>query len=135
MVRRRRLFTLEEARELLPVVRQIMKQIQGYKEDLEKSATVLEALLVMSSGAGNLEADINKTHRATELAARELQGRMNELDVLGPELKGIEEGLVDFPCERNGRVVYLCWRFDEETISWWHELDTGFSGRQPLDDP
>jgi hypothetical protein len=135
MVRRRRLFTLEEAREMLPAVRQIMQQIQRYRDDLEKAATVLEALTVMAAGDANLDADVQKTRRSAEVAARELQQRLNELDVLGPEIKGIEQGLVDFPCERDGRVVYLCWQFGEDTISWWHELDTGFAGRQPLEDP
>ena len=120
---------------MLPAVRQIMQQIQGYKDDLEKASTVLEALLVMTSGNGHLESDINRSQRAAERAARELENRMNELDTLGAELKGIEEGLVDFPCEREGRVVYLCWRFGEDTISWWHELDAGFQGRQPLAEP
>jgi hypothetical protein len=135
MVRRRRLFTLEEALEMLPAVRQIMKQIQGHKDDLDKEAAVLEALLVMTSGDGHLEEDIGRAQRAAERAARELQNRINELETLGAELKGIDDGLVDFPCEREGRVVYLCWRVGEETISWWHELDAGFPGRRPLDQP
>lgn len=135
MVRRRRLFTLEEAIEMLPAVRQIMQQIQGYRDDLEKAGTVLEALMVMATGETSLDADIQRTRRAAEVAARELQQRLNELDVLGPEIKGIEQGLVDFPCERDGRVVYLCWQFGEATISWWHELDAGFAGRQPLENP
>ena len=133
MERRRRLFTLDEALEILPVVRELLKQIQASKDDLDKSGAVLEALLAMTSANGNLQADIDKARRAAELAAGELQGRMAELDGLGVELKGIEDGLVDFPCQREGRVVYLCWRLDEETISWWHELDTGFAGRKRLD--
>ena len=133
MVRRRRLFTLAEAQEMLPAVRQIMQQIQGCKDDLEKATTVLEALQVMTTGNGHLESDIERARRSAESAARELQNRVNELDTLGAELKGIDEGLVDFPSERDGRVVYLCWRFGEDTIAWWHELDTGFQGRQPLD--
>jgi hypothetical protein len=135
MVRRRRLFTLDEALEALPEVRRIMQQAQAYKDDLDKAATVLEALLVLTSGNGRLERDINKAHKEAERAAQALQGCLDELDGLGAELKGLEEGLVDFPCERDGRIVYLCWRFGEETISWWHELDTGFGGRQPLEKP
>ena len=46
-------------------------------------------------------------------------------------LKDIEEGLVDFPSEREGRTVYLCWKLGEDVIGYWHELDTGFPGRQP----
>jgi hypothetical protein len=57
---------------------------------------------------------------------------LSQLDQTGVLLKGIDEGLLDFPSERDGRVVYLCWRMGEDTISFWHEVDTGFSGRQPL---
>jgi hypothetical protein len=51
---------------------------------------------------------------------------------MGVELKDIEEGLVDFRSMRDGRIVYLCWRQGEDTIAFWHELDAGFAGRQPL---
>jgi hypothetical protein len=51
---------------------------------------------------------------------------------MGCELKGIEEGLIDFPSPREGRTVYLCWKLGEDSIGSWHELDTGFAGRQPL---
>jgi hypothetical protein len=51
---------------------------------------------------------------------------------MGVEVKGIDEGLVDFPSERDGRVVYLCWRIGEPDILYWHEVHTGFQGRQPL---
>jgi hypothetical protein len=47
-------------------------------------------------------------------------------------LKGLDEGLLDFPSEHEGRVVYLCWRFDEPRIAWWHEIDAGFAGREPI---
>jgi hypothetical protein len=67
-----------------------------------------------------------------QVTATRLQTLIEELDEIGVELKGIDEGLVDFPSERDGRVINLCWRMGEETIAWWHELDTGFAGRQPL---
>ena len=51
---------------------------------------------------------------------------------LGVALKDIEQGLIDFPTERDGRIVYLCWRQGEDEIRFWHELDTGFAGRRPL---
>ncbi|MGH7488523.1 MAG: DUF2203 domain-containing protein [bacterium] len=51
---------------------------------------------------------------------------------MGCELKGVDEGLIDFPSEREGQTVYLCWKLGEERIEWWHELDTGFAGRQRL---
>jgi len=48
------------------------------------------------------------------------------------ELTDIDQGLIDFRAEMDGREVYLCWKLGEERIDWWHELDAGFAGRQPL---
>jgi hypothetical protein len=58
--------------------------------------------------------------------------RLQRFNEWGIELKGLEEGLVDFPSDRDGRTVYLCWKQGEDSIQWWHDLDTGFAGRQPL---
>ncbi len=132
MAERRRLFTLDEAIAMLPVVRRIMEEIRSAKEELDKARAVLEAVLVLTSGNGHPRDDVEKARQDIERTGVELETRMSEMDGLGAELKGIDEGLVDFPCVREGRIVYLCWRFPEETISWWHEIDTGFSGRQPL---
>jgi len=50
----------------------------------------------------------------------------------GVLIKDLDQGLIDFPAERDGRVVMLCWRLGEESISYWHEYDGGFPGRRPL---
>jgi hypothetical protein len=126
------LFTLEQALELLPVVRQLLVEIQVKKREVDEASETLEGLLALSSGNGHLLTDVAQARQAVEETATELRSLMSELDETGAELKGIEEGLIDFPSEREGRVVYLCWRMGEETISFWHELDTGFPGRQPL---
>ena len=127
-----RLFTLNEALELLPTVRQLITEIQDAKRDLDTLSVELERLLGLSGGNGHLAADVASTRQNVRLAGGRLEGLLRELDDLGVELKSIEEGLVDFPSEREGRVVLLCWRQGEETIAWWHEIETGFSGRQRL---
>ena len=58
--------------------------------------------------------------------------RLARIDQLGLSLRDIESGLVDFPALVAGRQVWLCWRRGEPQIGWWHDLDTGFSGRRPL---
>jgi len=65
--------------------------------------------------------------------ADERAGFVEELSNLGVELKDPNIGLVDFPARLEGRVVYLCWRLGEETIDHWHELASGFSGREPVE--
>ena len=67
-----------------------------------------------------------------DAALERLQDYVDELTAIGIELKDYETGLIDFPGEREGRRVWLCWRLDEDRVANWHELDTGFIGRRPL---
>jgi hypothetical protein len=127
-----RVFTLDEALALLPTVRQIIDEIQKTKSELERQSEELERLVGLTSGNGHLAADIASTREAVQATATALQLLISELDGLGVVLKGVDEGLVDFPSEREGRIVYLCWRRGEETIAYWHDIETGFAGRQPL---
>ena len=64
--------------------------------------------------------------------ALELNETMNDLSNQGCILKGITEGLVDFPTIRDGKEVFLCWKVPEKEVRFWHDLDSGFSGRQKL---
>jgi hypothetical protein len=127
-----RLFTLDEALVLLPTVRQLISEIQAAKAEMDSQTAELERLMGLTGGNGHLAADIASTREQVQVTATKLQRLIEELDGIGVELKGIDEGLVDFPSERDGRVINLCWRMGEETIAWWHDLDTGFAGRQPL---
>jgi len=127
-----RLFTLDEAIALLPAVRQMLTEIQQRKHDLEQRSARLDGLLASTSGNGHHATDVAAMRQELQAAATQLQQLMSELDATGAVLKGIDEGLIDFPSMREGRVVYLCWRLGEDTISFWHEMDTGFAGRQPL---
>nr|MBA3805693.1 DUF2203 domain-containing protein [Acidobacteriota bacterium] len=63
----------------------------------------------------------------------ELTTHTSEIETLGVQLKDYTRGLIDFPSLRDGRVVLLCWQLGEgEQIEWWHDVETGFAGRQPL---
>ena len=127
-----RLFTLDEALELLPTVRQLISEIQETKRELDAASAELDRLLGLTGGNGHLAADVASTRDGVRSAGGRLEALIGELDGIGVQLKGIEDGLVDFPSERDGRVVLLCWRSGEETIGWWHEIESGFAGRQPL---
>ena len=127
-----KLFTLDEAIALLPAMRQMLTEIQQRKHDLEQRSARLDGLLASTSGNGHHATDVAAMRQELQAAATQLQQLMNELDATGAVLKGIDDGLIDFASMREGRVVYLCWRLGEDTISFWHELDTGFAGRQPL---
>ncbi|HLF70539.1 MAG TPA: DUF2203 domain-containing protein [Dehalococcoidia bacterium] len=127
-----RLFTLEEATQLLPTVRQLLIEIRAAKAALDVRTAELDRLAAMTGGNGHLAGDMASARKAIEAAGVELERLMAELDDLGVELKGIDDGLIDFPTTREGRVVYLCWRLGEDEIAWWHDVETGFAGRQPL---
>jgi hypothetical protein len=127
-----RVFTLEQALELLPVVSRLLVEAQSQKRELEQRSADLDRLLGLTAGNGHLKQDISEARSRVEATGTKMQKLLDEFEELGVELKGIEEGLLDFPSEREGRIVYLCWRLGEETISYWHELHTGFAGRQPL---
>ncbi len=59
---------------------------------------------------------------------------INQIKEMGVLLKDVDKGLCDFPYMRQGRVVYLCWQMGEDSIQYWHDIETGFAGREPLDD-
>jgi hypothetical protein len=127
-----RLFTLKEALDTLPSAAAVLLDVQRWKHELEDRSLELERLLDSASGNGHLERDVAEAKALVQQAAGELERSFRELDGLGVELKGIDQGLLDFPSLRQGRVVYLCWRQGEETIAYWHEVEAGFAGRQLL---
>jgi hypothetical protein len=122
--RESRVFTVEEADALVPELRARLGRIRGARSVLigaaEKIAEGSESNGGGEDGPAYFEA--NETLR-TEVEAIVAQGII---------LRDAESGLVDFPSEREGREVFLCWRPQEETVSYWHEVDSGFSSRKPL---
>jgi hypothetical protein len=127
-----RRFTLQEAERLLPRLSELLADIQARKADYETFHRRVEALGQKMKGNGHMLEDLKEAQTGLEHAAEEVNRIAEELRGTGCELKDIEQGLVDFRSEIEGRQVYLCWKLGEPTIDWWHELDTGFAGRQPL---
>lgn len=128
------IFTLEEARAMLPKVQGEIVAMQALKREIDGLRGELAHVVEKATGNGHVRSEddvAKKRHRAEDLVAQ-LNERLARINGWGIELKGLDEGLIDFPSERDGRVVYLCWRLGEDDIAWWHELDTGFGGRQPL---
>lgn len=126
-----RLFTYEEATALIPVLRPMLRSIQERKRELDELRVKLEPYTEAmrtnghASQAAKLEA---KLHGLVD----SLRESVAEIQDMGVEVKDLDMGLVDFPALRDGRVVYLCWIVDEPQIDFWHDLDTGLAGREPL---
>jgi hypothetical protein len=124
-----KLFTVEEANSLLPSVRRIVKSIQRTHRSL---ATHGDAAKRAAAGAEHGGGGMSEGSLYAR-ALVELSLRVNELEGLGVQLKDYARGLVDFPSLREGRVVLLCWELGEgDRVEWWHDVEAGFAGRQPL---
>ena len=126
-----RLFTVDQANRTLPLVKRIVRDIVETHREWRRSVQEFE-LATAESRADRPSQRAQVLQREVQLLAREIQGFMGELRELGVEFKGFDLGLVDFPSEREGRLVYLCWKLGEDSVAWWHELEDGYRGRQPL---
>jgi hypothetical protein len=131
--RRRKHFSVDEANKALPLVRAIVTDIVGqYRlvEDLQlRLSNVLKERRRPAEDLYSEELAQSKNELESE--EDKLKTYIEELKNLGVELKS-EDGLCDFRSIMDGREVYLCWRLGEPEVMFWHELDAGFAGRQPL---
>ena len=124
-----KLFTVEEANTLLASVRPIVKSIQRSHRRL---ATFEVAAKQASEGAETGGGGMIQGAQYANLLL-ELSSSAGQLESLGVQLKDYTQGLIDFPSMRDGRVVLLCWKADEgDRVEWWHDVEAGFAGRQPL---
>ena len=119
-------YTREEARRLLPQVEEWLVRLGAAKNELDRSVPRIESLLRGGSDLGGnligryLTAFSDFKAGLAEFSRREIQ------------IKDLERGLVDFPAFLAGREVFLCWERGEADIEHWHDLETGFAGREPL---
>ncbi len=128
-----KLFSLPEAERTLPLVRRIVQDLT-VEYPVWRAAVARFELLT-----GGARADWGETGEL--LAAREqvtihadrINRYLQELEAVGCVFKGFDAGLVDFYSLREDRPIFLCWKLGEERITHWHDIDAGFSGRQPID--
>ena len=134
-----RLFTVAAANRLVPLLEETFSLIRAQREELRLSVASLRELGFDFTG-DSVSSDIAENPEANTLHQRCAQlhdailASLNDLTELGVEIKGLE-GLVDVRSRYRGRVVYLCWRASEPAFEFWHELDAGFAGRRPIEDP
>ncbi|HMF55826.1 MAG TPA: DUF2203 domain-containing protein [Pyrinomonadaceae bacterium] len=124
-----KLFSLEEANALLPTVRAILGVMQRtHRKLLSFREAAMNAAEGAEMGGGGMPEGVAYVKLLINLGER-----AGEIEALGVQLKDYERGLIDFPSMRDGRVVLLCWQMGEgDEVSWWHDVDAGFAGRQPL---
>lgn len=114
-------YSRESANELLPVVRERL-------EALRQAYPAVRKMKAASAGNGSV------TH-GDELgkSATIYEEQLDWFEQAGILIKDIEQGLIDFPSDRSGVPILLCWRADEASVDFWHYPDAGFAGRQPFD--
>jgi hypothetical protein len=125
------LFTVDQANRTLPLVRKIVEDI--VREHRRWQEGIVELDLLSSSALPQMaDPRVVALERKIQAIAREIDGFQAELEGLGIQLKDRRIGLIDFPSELDGRPVLLCWQLGEPSLQFWHDLDSGFAGRQPL---
>ena len=123
-----RYFTLQEANETLEIIRPWMDEIQTIRQKILANQPEAWPAIERSAGNGGNRALSNMVQDFEKLDA--LVHRIQET---GAILKDINMGLLDFPALREGREVYLCWQYGEGDIAFWHEVEAGYAGRQPIE--
>jgi hypothetical protein len=121
-------FTVEEANAALLTLRPIVASMLAARERIVAAQPALWPVLEKAAGNGGSD-----KASAVLVDFETLRRNVKAVEGLGLELKDINTGLVDFLSQRDGRDVYLCWRFDEPKVAFWHDLEAGLAGRQPLE--
>jgi hypothetical protein len=120
-------FTLEEARALLPELRSIFQDAHRRRDIVLQTDTELgEDLKQTGADVGGEKVS------GLLMDMLQLNVQLRRLQDMGVQIKDFERGLVDFPHIRDGREVFLCWELNEDDIEFWHDIDTGYAGRERL---
>jgi hypothetical protein len=119
-------FSLEEARALLPQIREWLSQLEHCKAHIGELEKNIKSRI--SSGEDMGGNHVNELVRTTA-EARKIVLEFTQREI---QLKHLERGLIDFPSLRDGREIFLCWEKDEDDIEFWHDLESGYAGRERL---
>lgn len=132
-----RTFTLDEAQSLLPVLESLLRSTIHDKQAIEEFEADLQALQQRIFLNGGTFVDVvPMARKRAERAKAEQRAKdaLAEIDSIGVQVKDIDMGLLDFPCEVEGQTILLCWRLGEQSITHWHGTQEGFAGRKPIDE-
>lgn len=119
-------YTLAEARALLPQVREWLKQLHQLHARTQEYDSRIDSMI---SAGNDIGGDRVNRYIETLAALREILQEFQSREI---QLKDITRGLIDFPALRDGREIFLCWEQDEDDIEHWHDLESGYAGREKL---
>lgn len=132
-----RTFTLDEAQTLLPVLESLLRAAIDGKKLMEEVDGEMQALSQRIFLNGGTHVDVIATARRKAQrgkAEQRAKDALSEIDSIGVQVKDLDIGLLDFPCQVDGRVVLLCWKMGEPSITHWHGTEEGFAGRKLIDE-
>ena len=121
-------YTRTEARALLPKIRRWLAQLAEQRQELQKSEKLLQELMTLGRDVGGPL--VNSWVRTMA----EVQTLLLEFYRRDIQIKDLERGLIDFPALIDGKEVFLCWEKSEPDIGFWHDLESGYAGREKLED-
>jgi hypothetical protein len=125
-----RRYSIEEANALIPQVRAVILQLAVEQRRLGDAHEALHHRLE-GNGDPATAVQADRFERESSRIEDEMQGLIKLLADMGVQLRDIEMGLVDFPAERDGREVWLCWRLADPAVAFWHGTDEGYTSRKP----
>src|SRR6476660_9720284 len=131
-----RTFTLDEAQDLVPILESLLRTAIESKRIIETAEAESQALaqrIFMSGGMSLNILQIARRKAEREKAIQRVKDAMGEIDAMGVQVKDLDIGLLDFPCEVDGEIILLCWKLGENAIAHWHGVSEGFAGRKPID--
>jgi hypothetical protein len=126
-----RLFTVDEANALLPTIRPLVQELLDTIARLRSKSETVIRKEELDPDAPNLMDRLREDSEVARLIGQ-VKGLVDEIHSYGCICKGVEQGLIDFPCMLGSEVVFLCWKIGEASVSYWHRIEDGFAGRRPL---
>ena len=122
-----RYFTLQEANQALTLIRPLLDEIQNIRQAILARQPEVWPVVERATGNGGSPAASQMVREFERLDAL-----VHQVQDTGALFKDINLGLLDFPALKEGREVYLCWKYGEQDIAFWHEIEAGYVGRQPI---
>ncbi len=132
-----KIFTLDEAQSLLPVLESLLKRAMEGKqaaEEVESRLSDLSRRIFVSGGMRVNLPQVARQRAEMESHLQLVKETISEIDSIGVQVKDLESVLLDFPFRLDEDIVLLCWRMGENAIEHWHTVESGFQGRQPVDE-
>ncbi len=132
-----RTFTLAEAEALLPVLESLLRSAMQSKALIEEVDAELEGLksrIFVNGGTFVNVLAVSKRNNEREKAIQRAKDAVAEIDAAGVQVKDLDIGLLDFPCQVGDEIILLCWKMGEQGITHWHSTSEGFAGRKPIDE-